>query len=147
MSMQVNRKPLRNDKHRCSLPIVIIFLGTNFGTIISLPISGWLCSLEFDGGWPLCFYIFGGVGIIWFIFWMFLVYDTPTSHPRIDKQEQAYILASIGPQVSPVYQTLLPPQISFESFVHLNDICGIFYSNVFYRKNNKNINFTIINNL
>lgn len=76
------------------------FLGTNFGTIISLPLSGWLCSLEFDGGWPLCFYLFGGIGIIWFIFWMFLVYDTPSSHPRIDRQEQAFILASIGPQAS-----------------------------------------------
>lgn len=76
------------------------FLGTNFGTIISLPLSGWLCSLELDGGWPLCFYVFGGIGLVWFIFWMFLVYDTPTSHPRIDRQEQAFILASIGPQVS-----------------------------------------------
>lgn len=71
--------------------------GANFGTIISLPLSGWLCS--FDGGWPLSFYIFGVLGIIWFVFWIFLVYDSPTSHPRIDHQEKAFILASIGPQV------------------------------------------------
>lgn len=82
------------------------FPGTNFGTIISLPLSGWLCSLELDNGWPLCFYIFGGIGIIWFILWMFLVYDTPTSHPRIDRQEQAFILASIGPQVSGTVSTI-----------------------------------------
>lgn len=75
-----------------------VYAGTNFGTILSLPLSGWLCSLELDGGWPLSFYLFGIVGIIWFIFWMFLVYDTPTTHPRIDPQEKAFILASIGPQ-------------------------------------------------
>ncbi|XP_025832317.1 putative inorganic phosphate cotransporter [Agrilus planipennis] len=75
-----------------------VYAGTNFGTVISLPLSGWLCSLEFMGGWPLSFYLFGVLGVIWFIFWVFLVYDTPSSHPRIDRQEQAYILASIGPQ-------------------------------------------------
>nr|CAI5846476.1 unnamed protein product [Callosobruchus analis] len=73
-----------------------VYAGSNFGTIISLPLSGWLCSLE--NGWPLSFYIFGVAGIIWFILWMFLVYDTPSTHPRINPQEKAFILASIGPQ-------------------------------------------------
>lgn len=72
--------------------------GANFGTIISLPLSGWLCSLEFMGGWPLCFYLFGFLGFIWFFFWMYLVYDNPQVHPRICPQEKAFILASIGPQ-------------------------------------------------
>ncbi|KRT84393.1 membrane transporter [Oryctes borbonicus] len=75
-----------------------VYAGANFGTVVSLPVSGWLCSLDFLGGWPLAFYLFGIIGIIWFVFWMFLVYDSPSSHPRICRQEQAYILASIGPQ-------------------------------------------------
>ncbi|KAF7278773.1 major facilitator superfamily transporter 10 [Rhynchophorus ferrugineus] len=75
-----------------------VYAGSNFGTIVSLPLSGWLCSLDFMDGWPLAFYLFGVLGLIWFIFWMLFVYDNPMSHPRIDKQEQAYILASIGPQ-------------------------------------------------
>lgn len=81
---------------------MFLFVGSNFGTIISLPLSGWLCSLKMSdgtGGWPLAFYIFGILGVIWFIFWIFFVYDSPTTHPRIDQQEQAFILASIGPQV------------------------------------------------
>jgi ACS family sodium-dependent inorganic phosphate cotransporter-like MFS transporter 5 len=75
-----------------------VYAGANFGTIVSLPVSGWLCSLDFDGGWPLCFYLFGFTGIIWFAFWCFLVYNTPSSHPRINPQEKAFILASIAPQ-------------------------------------------------
>ncbi|CAG9833054.1 unnamed protein product [Diabrotica balteata] len=75
-----------------------VYAGTNFGTILSLPISGWLCSLKLDNGWPLSFYIFGVLGIVWYLFWILLIYDTPMSHPRIDPQEKAFILASIGPQ-------------------------------------------------
>lgn len=75
-----------------------VYAGTNFGTIISLPLSGWLCSLKLWGGWPLSFYLFGALGVVWFVFWMLLVYDSPSTHPRIDRQEQAYILASVGPQ-------------------------------------------------
>lgn len=68
-----------------------VYAGVNFGTVISLPLTGWMCSLDFMGGWPLAFYIFGVLGIVWFIFWLYLVYDTPQSHPRISNSEQAYI--------------------------------------------------------
>lgn len=68
-----------------------IYAGVNFGTVISLPLSGWLCSLDYMGGWPLAFYIFGVLGIVWFVFWMWLVYDTPHSHPRCSQEERMYI--------------------------------------------------------
>lgn len=75
-----------------------VYAGSNIGTVISLPISGWLCTLDYGGGWPLCFYLFGGLGVVWFIAWMFLVYDTPQKHPRVCPKEVEYITASIGPQ-------------------------------------------------
>lgn len=68
-----------------------VYAGANFGTVVSLPLSGWLCSLDFMGGWPLAFYIFGVLGLVWFAFWMWLVYDTPHSHPRISREERIYI--------------------------------------------------------
>lgn len=69
----------------------LVYAGANFGTIISLPLSGWLCTLDWMGGWPLAFYIFGALGVVWFIFWMFLVYDSPAVHPRISEEEKNYI--------------------------------------------------------
>ncbi|KAM3965175.1 putative inorganic phosphate cotransporter [Aphomia sociella] len=75
-----------------------VYAGSNIGTVISLPMSGWLCTLDFGGGWPLCFYLFGGLGVLWFIAWMLLVYDTPRTHPRICQKEIEYITATIGPQ-------------------------------------------------
>lgn len=68
-----------------------VYAGANFGTIISLPVSGWLCSLDFMGGWPLAFYIFGGIGIFWFAAWMLLVFDEPKKHPRITVEEKRFI--------------------------------------------------------
>ncbi|XP_047533173.1 sialin [Vanessa atalanta] len=75
-----------------------VYAGSNIGTVISLPISGWLCTLDYAGGWPLCFYLFGGLGVLWFIAWMFLVYDTPQKHPRICPKEIEFITQSIGAQ-------------------------------------------------
>nr|XP_050844165.1 sialin isoform X1 [Vespula vulgaris] len=73
----------------------IVYAGANFGTVISLPVSGWLCSLELWGGWPLAFYLFGGLGIFWYAFWLIFIYDTPAQHVRIDPAERAYIEASV----------------------------------------------------
>lgn len=59
--------------------------------MISLPLSGYLCSLELWHGWPLSFYLFGTLGIVWYVFWLLFAFDTPAKHPRIDPQERAYI--------------------------------------------------------
>jgi hypothetical protein len=34
-------------------------IGTHFGTVIALPLSGVLCDSGFLGGWPSAFYVFG----------------------------------------------------------------------------------------
>ncbi|XP_049809038.1 sialin-like [Schistocerca nitens] len=72
----------------------IIFSGGYLGTVITMPVSGLLCNTSV--GWPLVFYVFGGIGILWYIPWLFLVYDTPAKHPRIDPAERRYIEASLG---------------------------------------------------
>lgn len=91
----------------------VVYNGANFGTIISIPLTGFLCSL--DSGWPLSFYIFGKkqnqlklaicliknltilgiLGIIWCFFWWWFVFDTPETHPRISHDERMYIEKSL----------------------------------------------------
>ncbi|XP_063221587.1 sialin-like [Bacillus rossius redtenbacheri] len=73
-----------------------VYSGSNFGTIVSMPVSGYLCDLDFLDGWPLSFYLFGSLSILWFIAWIFVAYDTPESHPRISCAEKNYIISSIG---------------------------------------------------
>ncbi|EDW86305.1 uncharacterized protein Dwil_GK17401 [Drosophila willistoni] len=73
----------------------IVYAGSNIGTVISMPLAGWLCSLDFLGGWPSAFYIFGLLGMLWFVCWMYLVYDSPSVHPRISRSEREYIKRSL----------------------------------------------------
>jgi len=72
-----------------------VFTGAQFGTVITLPVSGILCEYGFDGGWPTVFYVFGGLGVVWFCIWMPFVADSPATHPTISAAEKHYICSSL----------------------------------------------------
>ncbi|XP_033121660.1 sialin-like [Anneissia japonica] len=76
--------------------LTITYAGSQLGTVISNPLSGWLCSTDFLGGWPSVFYVFGTCGVIWFAAWTLLVHNYPEQHPRISPQEREFIEKSIG---------------------------------------------------
>ncbi|ROT71001.1 putative sialin [Penaeus vannamei] len=52
--------------------------------------------VPFLGGWPSVFYLFGGLGILWGVFWFVLIHDRPEAHPRISAAELAHIQAFAG---------------------------------------------------
>lgn len=83
-------------KNERSLASSLVYSGCQIGTVIALPISGILCNSTFLGGWPSVFYVFGGLTCIWFVFWIFLIYDTPENHPRISTEELIFIQTSQG---------------------------------------------------
>ncbi|EDO46366.1 predicted protein [Nematostella vectensis] len=74
--------------------LVITWTGCQAGNIIGLVVSGLLCASRFQ--WPSVFYLFGASGIVWYLFWCFLVYDSPSVHPRISLEEKEYIVTAIG---------------------------------------------------
>ena len=65
--------------------------GSQIGNVIALPLGGFLCVYGFDGGWGSIFYVFGSVGIVWFIFWMLLTSKSPEEHRFISEEEKLYI--------------------------------------------------------
>ncbi|GAB5571666.1 sialin isoform X1 [Prionailurus iriomotensis] len=73
----------------------ISYAGAQLGTVISLPLSGIIC---FYMNWTYVFYLFGIVGIIWFILWILLVSDKPETHKAISRHEKEYILSSLKNQ-------------------------------------------------
>jgi len=75
----------------------IIWSGVNFGTIIGMPISGFLSATV---GWESVYYVFGGTACLWLLAWTFLIYDSPAEHPRISANERDYIQASLAQQKS-----------------------------------------------
>ncbi|XP_060523180.1 uncharacterized protein LOC132700078 [Cylas formicarius] len=72
------------------------YAGSVFGNIVSLPITGVICSSWL--GWPFCFYLWGAFGLSWVFLWMFFGFDRPRSHNSISKAEMAYIEHSLGQQ-------------------------------------------------
>ena len=54
-----------------------VYSGATIGTVISMAVTGEICN---HLGWESVFYIFGGIGILWFIFWSFLAFDNPARY-------------------------------------------------------------------
>lgn len=50
-------------------------------------------------GWEAVFYFTGIVGVLWFVAWWLLVFDTPRKHPRISEIEMIYIEKKLGDTV------------------------------------------------
>ncbi|XP_015255340.1 PREDICTED: sialin-like [Cyprinodon variegatus] len=69
--------------------------GASFGSVVALPLTGYICEKL---GWPAVFYLCGGAGCLWFVFWWALVSDDPRTHRRISPEERDYIVSSIGAQ-------------------------------------------------
>ena len=72
-----------------------VYAGAQFGTIVSMPLSGLLSEYGFDGGWPSIFYVFGIIGTVWSIAFLIFCYEDPNSHPTIDEKERKYINHSL----------------------------------------------------
>ncbi|XP_014246638.1 sialin isoform X2 [Cimex lectularius] len=64
------------------------FQGFTIGIGLTYPICGFIIA---HYGWRPVFYTTGSLGLLWCVFWWFLAFDTPQEHPRISKQELAYI--------------------------------------------------------
>jgi ACS family sodium-dependent inorganic phosphate cotransporter-like MFS transporter 5 len=71
----------------------IVYSGSQAGTVITLPMGGFIISAL---GWRYIFYIMGALPIVWTFFWMYFVFDSPRSHPRIGKKELEYLEANLN---------------------------------------------------
>jgi len=65
------------------------FVGMAFGVYA----SGWII---YWFGWQWTFVIFGALGLLWVPIWIFLVRDTPQSHPWINQRELRFIQGVSG---------------------------------------------------
>ena len=50
--------------------------------VISMVVSGFITT---HWGWEAAFYFPGALGILWFVLWVLLCFDSPEDHPRISK--------------------------------------------------------------
>jgi len=78
-----------------SRAVALLIGGIPLGTMFAVLTTGWIVGTH---GWPMVFYLFGGVGVIWTFVWLRSAYDTPAEHPRISREELALLEASAEPR-------------------------------------------------
>ncbi|KAL7992235.1 hypothetical protein Chor_016491 [Crotalus horridus] len=94
------------------------FCGSYAGAVIAMPLAGILVQYT---GWSSVFYLYGMIfsshlalekrftfqfvlllcptgsfGIVWYMFWILVSYESPAKHPTITDEERRYIEESIG---------------------------------------------------
>ncbi|XP_075973406.1 putative inorganic phosphate cotransporter [Anticarsia gemmatalis] len=66
----------------------IVFGGAQIGNIAGSYFSGLIMH---NGHWENVFYMFGGLGLTWFVLWSLLCYSTPNTHPYISDSEKKFL--------------------------------------------------------
>uniref|UniRef100_A0A6I8R4I2 Vesicular glutamate transporter 1 n=1 Tax=Xenopus tropicalis TaxID=8364 RepID=A0A6I8R4I2_XENTR len=69
------------------------FCGSYAGAVVAMPLAGVLVQYS---GWSSVFYVYGSFGIMWYMFWILVSYESPAIHPTISEEEKKYIEESIG---------------------------------------------------
>ncbi len=76
-----------------ALAVGIFNAGTNAGAIVTPLVVPWI---TIHLGWRWAFIFTGALGFIWLIFWLAL-YRKPEDHPRLSREELAYIRSDSTP--------------------------------------------------
>ncbi|GJQ65577.1 hypothetical protein Trydic_g7675 [Trypoxylus dichotomus] len=71
----------------------LAFCGCYAGVMFGIPLCGILVR---HAGWQSPFYFYGCMGVIWYIFWLWLVFEKPSKHPTMNTKELLYIQNSLG---------------------------------------------------
>lgn len=66
------------------------------GAALTFPLCG---QLIHTWGWESVFYACGAMGVAWYAFWLLLVFDSPSTHPRITPEELTYITNALGKSI------------------------------------------------
>ncbi|XP_046627274.1 putative inorganic phosphate cotransporter isoform X1 [Neodiprion virginianus] len=68
----------------------LILAGAQIGTVVANALSGVL--LQYSSiGWRSVFYVFGSIGVAWFVVFVLVCYSTPDDHPFVSDREKKYL--------------------------------------------------------
>lgn len=75
---------------------VTAYLGSSVGIALFYPLFGYVMHWA---SWIWVYHLCGIIGTLWWLGWLFFVYDTPAQHPRISEAEVRYIEKALGASV------------------------------------------------
>jgi MFS transporter, ACS family, glucarate transporter len=62
----------------------VVFMGSRVGGAIAVPFVAYLIAAF---GWREAFYLLGGIGVVWSVFWYRWFRDEPSAHPAVTPEE------------------------------------------------------------
>ena len=74
-------------------------------------------------GWECSFYLWGACGVVWFLVWIYFVYETPDDHPRISNDERSFINSNVQKSSSKLLKK--PPAPLFQIITSVPVIANI----------------------
>lgn len=89
-----------------SRSLALVYSGMYTGSVLGLGISPQMVN---SYGWSSVFYIFGSIGIAWYIWWVKRAASSPSEDPLITKEEERYIAENsvVKPQLKSIPWKLL----------------------------------------
>ena len=115
------------------------YAGTYVGMVIAMSTCGILAE---HLGWESVFYVFGGIGCIWYVFWVWIVRESPEKDRYISEEEKRYIMASLKHSNNSTKSKTIPWKEIFTSTAvwaiavsHFAENWGVYTVN-FIQKNN-----------
>ncbi len=107
--------------------IALVGSGISLGTVAALLVSPWIVERF---GWPMAFYSFGVLGLLWYLVWRVGISDDPATDPVITAEERAFIIANRPPlegETRASWQTLLSRRATWAIIVaHFANNWGIY---------------------
>eukprot|EP00061_Rhincodon_typus_P016521 g44785.t1 len=116
---RTNKVNYASDSQQYFVMRTLSFAGSYAGAVIAMPLAGVLVQYS---GWSSVFYVYGmyciimkyvrlrSFGMVWYIFWLLVSYESPAKHPTITEEEKTYIEESIGEGTN-----LMNPLVKFKA--------------------------------
>jgi ACS family sodium-dependent inorganic phosphate cotransporter len=105
-------------------------LGGTLGTMVTWPLLGFIIE---SLGWSWSFFINGGIVLVWCVFWILLVADSPEAHSTISEEEKLYITKSLGDTITrtkglPPYKDIFL-SVRFWALIllHFGNLWGLYF--------------------
>ncbi|CAH1989074.1 unnamed protein product [Acanthoscelides obtectus] len=73
----------------------VAFGGSNIGTVTGCGLTGVI--IHETGHWYMPFYVWAAMALLWYIFYSFMVFSGPDSHPFITEAERDQVLEEVPP--------------------------------------------------
>lgn len=100
-----------------------VYSGSALGTVLSNLLTGLISD---SIGWPIAFYLYGAIGMLWTIVWFIFGSNSPTQHKSISEAERNYIQSFVKTEEEKGVEPVTPASAPWRSILTSMPVWAIF---------------------